>query len=132
MFPDLASDQQRELEARREVNARLFKIKYTLNLLPQIDNYQHHDRFMELLGDTDQIELFQTKVVKDLIQFKWDEYGKNVHYLAATVHGIYVITFLVHLDQQYLRQHLRTGDQVGMQFPIMTCCNLFAMVYDIR
>ena len=53
---------------------------------------------MDLFGETEQIEVFQTKVVQDLIRFKWTSYGRKVHQLAAIVHLTYVITFLNYLD----------------------------------
>jgi hypothetical protein len=91
------------------------------------DNFDGN--LMDLFGETNQIEVFQTKVVQDLIQFKWFSYGKMVHQIAALVHMTYVMTFLFYLDKMYLKRiegiHL-------LPIIIMVICNSFAFLYDSR
>ena len=48
---------------------KVYKIKYTINLLPITGD--NDTNLMDMLADTDQIDVFETKVVIDLIEFKW-------------------------------------------------------------
>jgi hypothetical protein len=70
----------------------LYKIKYTLNLLPDMD-YVEDGSLMNAFGDVEELEIFDNKVVKDLIEFKWNQYAGKFHYIGATIHVIYVLIF---------------------------------------
>ena len=63
------------------------------------------ESLMDLIGDTDQIEILETKAVKDLIAFKWEKFGRKFHYLAATVHTYYVLFYLIYLNSKYLNRN---------------------------
>ena len=98
VFPELSANHEEELALRDDEDTRFFKIKYTLNVLPQMDKLDFDGNLMDLFGDTDQIDMFQTQVVQDLIEFKWERYGRIIHKSAASVHIVYVVTFLLYLD----------------------------------
>ena len=84
---------------------------------------------MDHFGDTELLEVFHTKVVHDLIRFKWYRYGVKVHKSAAFVHMIYVITFLIYLDYQYLKRE----DDFHLPILLIMCvCNNTAFLYDTR
>jgi hypothetical protein len=85
------------------------------------------DLLMLSLGETEQIELFDTNVVQDLIRYKWGKYGKHVHWTAATIHMVYVITFLGHYSETYLQ---RRETYLTPAILVMGLCNLFACIYD--
>lgn len=61
---------------------------------------------MEMISDTEQLEIFKTKVVEDMIMFKWDHYGKYVHYTGLTFHTIYSLLLCFYVDQIYLKSNL--------------------------
>ena len=86
---------------------------------------------MDLIGDTDQIEILQTKAVKDLITFKWENFGKKVHYLSAVVHITYVIFYLIYLNNRYLNRSNDYEFEPKNLF-VMLFCNSFFMMYDMR
>jgi len=79
---------------------KINKIKYTLNLLPNMKDAD--DDFMEIIGDTEQTEIFQTKGIKSLIEFKWTKYASKVHYMSAFIHFIYVLMFFFHVQHIYI------------------------------
>lgn len=62
-----------------------------LNLLPNID--ESIDSLMEACGETEELEIFECKVVNDLIEFKWNQYAGKFHYIGAAFHTLYVIIF---------------------------------------
>lgn len=49
------------------------KIKYTLNILPSMS--EKMATLMEGLGETEELEVFDTKSVMDMIDFKWRKYA---------------------------------------------------------
>ena len=57
---------------------------------------------MDILGDTDNIKVFQTKVVKGLLDFKWNKYASRVIKMSALVHIVYIFMFLIYVDMVYL------------------------------
>ena len=62
VFEDLAKDLKHQVEARNDTTHQIYKIKYTINLLPCMD-VDDNLSLMDLMGDTDLIEIFQTKAV---------------------------------------------------------------------
>lgn len=86
-------------------------------------------KLMDMLGDTDQIELFRTKVIEDLIHFKWYSYARNIHFLFATIHMLYTFTFCAYVNETYLLHNKEHRKQL---LAILTVCLLCAMMYDFR
>ena len=60
------------------------------------DIAEEDDSIMEILGETNNIEVFQTKVVTGLLHFKWNKYAGRVHKLSASTHIIYILMFIVY------------------------------------
>jgi hypothetical protein len=44
---------------------------------------------MKACGETNELEIFETKVLTELIDFKWKNYGKIVHYTSFAIHFVY-------------------------------------------
>jgi hypothetical protein len=129
VFPELYSQRMEEELAREDPDARFFKISYTLNLLPRVDKDHFDGNMMDIFGSTEQLEVFKTKVVQDIIRFKWQSYGQYVHQTAASFHIVYVVTFLIHLERTYLSRIETISLPIII---IMTVCNTFAFLYDGR
>lgn len=53
---------------------------------------------MDYMGDTDNLEIFNSEAVISLIQFKKDEYADRITKFSSTVHSIYVLCFVVYLN----------------------------------
>ena len=51
----------------------------------------------------DEMSIFETETLQDLIQFKWDSYGYNFHLFGCSVHLIYIIILFLYTDQVYIR-----------------------------
>jgi hypothetical protein len=83
---------------------KVYKIKYTINVLPGLvrNSYDGEQCFLDLLADTEEDELFNTKVIRDTLIFFWEEYGCVVHYTGAFIHFAYVITFALYLNFVYM------------------------------
>ena len=56
---------------------------------------------MEVLSETEELDIFRTKVVYDLVEFKWNAYAKYIHYLGASLHLAYNIVFFIYVNTVY-------------------------------
>jgi hypothetical protein len=82
-----------ELNANQKMdNRKVFKIKYALNMLPSIGVYMDKEydsqtketvsslkntdkNILELCAGSEEIEMFESEPLQDLVKFKWDSYG---------------------------------------------------------
>ena len=83
MFPEPEFDLIEEQEDSKSETSKVFKIKYSLNLLPAIGYYIKNDpkngkivcnedvNLMSLTIDSDELDIFETDIVLQLIEFKW-------------------------------------------------------------
>ena len=110
MYHEIFKDKQFEEEDIHEANddSKIYKISYILNLLPNID--ESTDSLMEACGETDELEIFECKVLRDFIEFKWNSYAGKYHYIGASIHACYLITFNFYvsyfLQQNYIPKGL--------------------------
>jgi hypothetical protein len=60
------------------------------------------ESLMETCGNidvyTDQELIFSCKALKDLIDFKWKNYAKHVHYIGFSFHTAYLIFFSIYVN----------------------------------
>jgi len=88
---------------------------------------------MELLGETEMTEIFNSEVVISLIDYKWNKYAKYIHYIMAFIHSIYIIAFFSHVDNIYIHRYADDHDESKYtSLFIMLFCHLFATFYDWR
>lgn len=104
------------------------KIKYTLSVLPNMRDEQNGVSLIDMLATTDQIDVFSTKPVQSIIQFKWDRYSQKFHKLFASIHMVYLLTFLLYVNEIYI--HGRFEHQPKMLL-LMLLCNMTASFYDL-
>ena len=98
--------ENKEKENNQDQN-RVYKIKYTLNLLPSID--LQDASLMEALSETEELEIFNCKVVKELIDFKWTTYAGKYHFIGASIHLGFVLCFNYYVSYFLQRNFLPTG-----------------------
>ena len=53
---------------------------------------------MEVLGETEDTDIFYSNVVQDFIEFNWDAYAKHTHMLGAFIHFVYTIFLLIYVN----------------------------------
>jgi hypothetical protein len=80
-----------------------------------------------MLGESNELSIFDTKIVKDLYEFNWNHYAKHIHYMGATIHFIYFLVFCVYVDRVYL--YKRFEDRVPLCW-VMLVCMVYPMFYD--
>ena len=93
---------------------KVYKIKYSVNLLAQIDMHviqnkdgsTHFDNegvsLMHLCQDTEELEIFDTPSLQQVIQYKWDTYGRQHHVLGCAMHMLYTLILIIYVKNAYL------------------------------
>ena len=83
---------------------------------------------MDVLSNTEELEVFATKVVVDVIDFSWDSFGKHLHYLGACLHLTYVILFWNYVNEVFL--HRDYENRLAL-LRVLGLCLLYPMVYEL-
>lgn len=98
---------------------KVFKIKYTLNMLPAIGYYiaqangqkticNEDVDIMGLAIDSEELDIFETDILKQLIDFKWEKYARIHHLIGCLAHLMYMFTLILYTNLVYI---LNNGDQ---------------------
>lgn len=119
MFPFLKNINTKKVNKE----TKFYKIKYTLNLLPNT-TYQNGvctraNELMESLQESNDNNIYETKIVKDFYDFHWNMYAKHIHYFGALLHTIYLCLFVVYVNEVYL--HRRYEHRVEMCWMMLIC-----------
>ena len=54
------------------------------------------------MADPDELEIFDSKPLQDLIDFKWDAYAYKIHYVGVFMHIFYVLMIAIYIYTTYL------------------------------
>ena len=103
----------------------MFTIKYSLNILASLANNMD---LMDACGNTEELEIFATRTLQDLINFKWDTYASTIHFVMFFFHCIYMIIFSIFVFEMYV---YRTGTLQPLVLVGSAICLLFPMLYDM-
>ena len=105
----------------------MFKIKYKLNLLPQIGIHIVKDEgqsktindgisFMSLCRATEELEVFLADGVKEVIDYKWNVIGFNFHLIGCLAHGFYMVVLIIYINLVYVSGGDTTDPHEPKQF----------------
>lgn len=125
------------LQEKVEDNSKVFKIKYSINLLPQVDfhitndgeHINDHISFMSLCSDSEEIEIFQTDSLQQLIEFKWVSYGRFHHFFGCMMHLFYTGIFALYVNNACLKENEKWINNIYAAFLLLGI--LYPMVYDM-
>ena len=53
---------------------------------------------MLALGGTNELQILSTKVIRNLLEFRWNNYAYKFHVIGLTIHVIYVIVFNIYVS----------------------------------
>lgn len=67
----------------------LYKIEYQLNQLCSMS--KEDGSIMDAVANSEEVDLFETDAVMDMIDFKWDRYASKIHLIGMIIHIIYMV-----------------------------------------
>jgi|TARA_B110001450_G_scaffold255281_1_gene282438 hypothetical protein len=57
---------------------------------------------LEECANSEELSIFETDTLKDLIEFKWNQYGYLFHLGGFLIHAVYVLMLFVYTDMVYI------------------------------
>lgn len=83
---------------------------------------------MSYFTDTDELEIFDTDVIHDIIEYKWKVYGMAHHMMGLTMHFVYTFTLIIYVNEVYLRENTNLW-----VYTIMLCLGvIYPMWYESK
>ena len=82
---------------------------------------------MNCLDNTNELSIFETKIVMDFYDYHWNSYAKHVHYFGGLVHTVCLIAFLFYVHKVYLYREFEY--RLPLLY-VMLCCKIYPFIYD--
>lgn len=79
---------------------KVFKIKYKANILPMV--CEDNGRLTNAIAESEELAIFQTELVKDLIDYKWQVFALRQHTIGLVFHLTYVLALLYYINITFL------------------------------
>jgi len=57
---------------------------------------------LDVCANSEELNIFETESLKDLIEFKWNQYGYSFHLGGFLIHAVYVIMLFVYTNYVYI------------------------------
>lgn len=110
VFPE---DDFNDADLDEHMDKAFKKIKYSVNLLAQVNMFVEEDgkektifneeiNLMEMAATTEELTLVCTSSFADVIQYKWDTYGRSHHFFGLLMHLYYITVFTLYVIKAYL------------------------------
>jgi|APSaa5957512535_1039671.scaffolds.fasta_scaffold257831_1 hypothetical protein len=113
----------------------MYKIRYSINLILKIGEHYVKDEnnqlvavnkgisVMGMIYNSNQIEIFECDIIKDLIKYKWEKLGNKHHMIACLSYIIYLGTFISHVYFVYIHNrdeefYFVFGLAIGVAYPL--------------
>ena len=57
---------------------------------------------MDVASQTEELSLVVTQAFGDIIDYKWETYGRKHHFLGLTMHLFFVVVFTLYVIKAYI------------------------------
>jgi len=65
-------------------------------------NESEDGTIMNAVANSDELRIFETDMIKEMIDYKWTSFARNIHYLGAFMHLLYIITLILYVNHTFL------------------------------
>lgn len=126
--------EQAQLEGKGG-NEKVYKMKYKLNFL--LSMAQDDGPLIEAIANSEELAIYKTQIIRDVIDYKWATFAKNMQIFGAMIHIIYVSCLIQYITNVFLR--IPTYDENGERenpdpdttlLMIISACLLYPTFYD--
>lgn len=92
---------------------------------------EHKGSLINAISNSNELAIFQTELVKDVLDYKWQAFASRTHMMGWFFHLAYVISLMVFINQNYLRL-IRDDSQRPDQNLLMVIagCLVYPLLYD--
>jgi len=126
-------------------SSRIYKIRYTVNMLPMIgahvkkvlDPYSKIEtkslvnddvNLLSLCTESDELDMFETFSLQSLISFKWQQFANSFHMFGCFIHILYIVILFIYTEKIYI-EGLEAGSQ-NLWAYILLLGILYPTVYE--
>jgi len=85
---------------------------------------------MGLLNATEELDIFGTKSVQELITFKWDSYALSHHLIGCFLHFFYLIILMIYINIIYIK-NTGTKAEKKIYVVLLAVGVLYPQVYNL-
>jgi len=87
--------------------------------------------FMSLCQGSTELDIFETTTLSELIQFKWQTYGRRHHFFGYSMHIVYVTILVMYINVVYIK-NTGTDDDKKLYAYLLGCGMLYPLIYEAR
>jgi hypothetical protein len=120
-FDPMNDDDGDKQKSKKYDSSKVYKIKYSINMLPyigtyllkEVDPYTKEEtrsmankdvNLLDLCCESGEIEMFSSESLMDCIEFKWTSYGQNWHFIGFFLHLMYIVFLILYTDVVYIKK----------------------------
>lgn len=66
---------------------------------------------MDAVSNSDELKIFETDLIKDMVDYKWDTFARKQHLIGGAIHVIYVLVLIFYINKTFLSlEAINAGD----------------------
>lgn len=100
-------------------------------MLPKTVNVDTTDgsltKLLELLSNSEEIELFDTLTVREFAMYNWNMYAAFIHQIGGLIHLVYFVLFSAYVMDVYLNRNM--DNRMGLLWSMLFCL-VYPLMYD--
>ena len=94
---------------------KVFKIRYTCNLLPSVDETGQFGTVINAMVDTDEIACLLHEATQSMVDFKWERFARRQQLIGFMCHVGYQIMLFFYINNVYLNHNLDIDPKTGKE-----------------
>ena len=129
----ISNEDIEEMDSRK-----LYKVSYKINMISQFGEFVVRDEaikyimnpgesIMQQCVESDQLEIFNSPNFQDLILFKWQKFGRNLHLVGCAMHFFYVGVMSLYVYVVYIQNSTGLAEFLER---ILLITVVYPFVYD--
>merc|ERR1712238_260360 len=67
---------------------------------------------MNAVADSDELSIFTTDMIMDMIDYKWESFAKTQHLIGGFIHVCYVVVLILYINKTFLSMEAVNADQI--------------------
>lgn len=103
-----------------------FDIKFQVNKLFSVS--EEDGSLIDAIGNSEELPIFTSRLVQDLIDYKWDTFAKRIHVMGAFIHLLYLFTIMYYISETFLIKEQASANTDLLT--IICVCLVYPLVYE--
>lgn len=111
VFGEKGFEPMEDLKEGEFDSTKILKIRYSINLMMQSGMYVENDdimngdvSLMQLCAETEELDIFESSAIKDIIDFKWNGFGRRHHQFGMYMHLLYTTMLSIYVSEAYIHE----------------------------